>query len=163
MVNKIIEEINKALDNECFLIALMSALTLPDICGAIEYPDVSEGTRYKKWYSEYIGRYETDNKDDSLPYPSADIIYDLRCSMVHNGNPTVDLKKRNLKSFELWITEDMTYGGGSSCKSTGERTLEIGIKNICYKLCSLAKYYYEHNKDKFNFNYSIKDMRDYNI
>lgn len=164
MVNKIIEEINKALDNECFVIALMSALTLPDICGAIEYPGESEGSRYKKWYAKYIGQYEKDGEDDNMPYPTANTIYDLRCSMVHNGNPHVNLEKMNLTSFELWITNDMTSGGGASlCKATGERTLEIGIKNICFKLCSLAKYYYENNKEKFNFNYSIRDMRNYNI
>ena len=164
MIDQIIKEINKALDNDCFLVALMTALTLPDICGAIEYPKESEGSRYKKWYAEYIGKYETDGEHDNMPYASADIIYDLRCSMVHNGNPTINLKKRNLKNFELWITKDMTSGGCSSyCESTGERTLELGIRNICFKLCSLAKYYYGHNKEKFKFNYAIKDMREYDI
>lgn len=47
MIDQIIKEINKALDNDCFLVALMTALTLPDICGAIEYPKESEGSRYK--------------------------------------------------------------------------------------------------------------------
>ena len=164
MVDQIIEEINKALDNDCYLVALMTALTLPDICGAVEYPKESEGSRYKKWYAEYIGQYETDGEDKNMPYASADVIYDLRCFMVHNGNPTVDLKKRDLKSFELWITKDMTSGGGASyCESTGERTLELGIRNICFKLCALAKYYYDHNKEKFNFNYTIKDMRNRGI
>ena len=34
-----IEAIEKALDNKSFLPALALALTLPDICGQIEYPN----------------------------------------------------------------------------------------------------------------------------
>ncbi len=33
MIDTIIEDINKALDNEAYLAAMTLALTLPDICG----------------------------------------------------------------------------------------------------------------------------------
>ena len=167
MIYRISDEINKCLDNECFISALMTALTLPDICGAIEYPNDGTAARYKKWYREFIGQYETHGEDDNMPYASADVIYDLRCSLLHSGNPSVNLKQRDLTKFDLWITKDITSGGGASYgewfDGKKERTLEIGIKNICFKLCALAKYYYDHNKEKFKFNYTIKDMRDYNI
>ena len=43
MINRIIKEVNLALDNECYIVALMGALTLPDICGKNEYPDLKNG------------------------------------------------------------------------------------------------------------------------
>ena len=168
MIYRMIEEINKSLENGCYLVALMSALALPDICGKVEFPEMEKQTkqRYIKWYDEHIGQYEHDPGDieDVMPYPDGKMIYDLRCALFHSGNPIVNLKKQNLVGFELWMTKDYMSGGGSSyCHSTGERKIEIGIWNICFKLCALAKYYYEHNKDKFHFNYTIKDMRDYGI
>lgn len=164
MIDMIIDEIYKSLDNDCYLVALMSALLLPDICGAIEYPHDRNGSRYKKWYSVYIGKYETDGENDDMQYPSANLIYDLRCSLVHNGNPFINLDHQNLNQFELLITNDDMFGGCASiCKETGERTLKIGIKNLCFKLCSLAKYYYDCNREKFQFNYSVIDIRNYNI
>ena len=114
MIYRIIDEINKCLDNECFISALMTALTLPDICGAIEYPNDGTAARYKKWYREFIGQYETHGENDNMPYASADVIYDLRCSLLHSGNPSVNLKQRDLTKFELWITKDMTSGGGEA-------------------------------------------------
>lgn len=162
MINKLIAEIRKSLDNDCFLSALMIALTLPDICGAIEFPDANTTTRYKKWYSEYIGKYECSS--DDMPYASADVIYDLRCSLLHSGNPSVNLTKNNLILFKLWITDgDMLGGVSSQCCNNEERTLELSIRNICFKLCRLAEFYYNDNKDKFRFNYTIEDMRKYEI
>ena len=38
MIDKIVA-IRKAIECECYLPALALALTLPDICGQIEYPD----------------------------------------------------------------------------------------------------------------------------
>jgi len=38
MIDKLIEEINLALDNNLYIIALNTSLTLPDICGKAEYP-----------------------------------------------------------------------------------------------------------------------------
>ena len=114
MIYRIIDEINKCLDNECFISALMTALTLPDICGAIEYPNDGTAARYKKWYREFIGQYETHGEDDNMPYALADVIYDLRCSLLHSGNPSVNLKQRDLTKFDLWITKDITSGSGES-------------------------------------------------
>lgn len=165
MIDNIIKEINFCLDNDCFITALMATLSLPNICGAIEYPNL-QTTRYKKWYKKYIGRYEhsTLKGFDKHPYPSADIVYDLRCSLMHNGNPSVNCKKQDLKYFKLLITKDMHYGGSSGysrddINNTIERTLEIGIKNLCNKICDISKYYYDMNKEYFDFQYEIKDVR----
>lgn len=166
MIYKIIDEIEKALDADLHIVALMAALSLPDICDAVEYPDLGTTARYKKWYAEHIGQYEHNPNDTEykMPYASADIIYDLRCSLLHAGNPSVDYQKQKIKEFTLNITKDMSYGWYSSYShADGNRTLEIAIKNICWKICSLAKWYYEHNKEKFKFNHSVKDLRNYGI
>lgn len=63
MIDKI-AAIRKAVESECYLPALALALTLPDICGQIEYPDFKrkdkngkefrEGRRqYVTWYNDF--------------------------------------------------------------------------------------------------------------
>lgn len=42
MLMRIIDEMKRSIDNECFIAALMLALSIPDICGKAEYPDTEK-------------------------------------------------------------------------------------------------------------------------
>ena len=161
LINKIINEVNACLKNGCYIAALTTALTLPDICGKVEYPKDSNSSRYKKWYSEWIGQYEKcPDDEDNMPYPTADLIYNLRCSLLHECNPNVNLDKNDLMPFKLLITGSYMSGGISTVHKDSDgnpigREIEIGIENLFFKLCRTAKEYYKENKDKFKFNYAI--------
>ena len=161
MINQIIKEINACLKNGCYIAALTTALTLPDICGKVEYPNDGNSSRYKKWYSEWIGKYEKcPDDEDNMPYATAKLIYNLRCSLLHEGNADVDLDKNDLMSFKLLITGSYMSGGIAIVHKDGSgkpigREIEIGIENLCFKLCRTAEVYYKENKDKFKFNYTI--------
>ena len=165
MLNRLVEEIDKALDNDLYVIALTNALILPDICGKAKYPKIERNSeRYKKWYQEYIGQYEQCFKDKAsgskMPYLSADIIYSLRCSLLHEGNPNVD-KKYNL-FFRLIIDEKNSFGiyaDMASCNAN-LRSYDMNIRRICMIICRASKTYYNDNKEKFNFfNYCIYDIK----
>ena len=64
MINRIINEIKVCLNTNCFIAALTTALTLPDICGKAEYGEwvndqqgdkrVYNKMRYVKWYNQYV-------------------------------------------------------------------------------------------------------------
>jgi len=62
--------------------ALYLALTMPDICGALENPSSKIRNRYESWFKKYLGGL----------YPpdlfSASDCYYLRCSALHQGFPT---------------------------------------------------------------------------
>lgn len=71
-------DISRALDAKLWVVALHGALALPDICAALESPDGrTAGARYRDWFSRYL----------SAEYPrlDADEVYQLRCSMLHQG------------------------------------------------------------------------------
>ncbi len=161
MINQIIKEIETCLKNECYIAALTTALTLPDICGKVEYPKDNNSSRYKKWYSKWIGKYEKcPDDEDNRPYSTADLIYDLRCSLLHEGNPNVNLGRNDLMSFKLLITGSDMSGTIAIIHKDGDgksigREIQIEIKNLCFKLCSMAKEFYNKNKDKFKINYTI--------
>lgn len=164
MINQLIEEIDRALDNNLYIVALTNTLILPDICGKAAYPELGTSQRYKKWYQEHIGQYEQcpkDKENDSdMPYLSADIVYSLRCSLLHEGNPNVD-KKQNV-FFRLIIDEKNMFGIYAdivNCNSNF-RSYDMNIRRICMIVCRTVKSYYDENKEKFNFfNYCIYDIK----
>ncbi|HVI40256.1 MAG TPA: hypothetical protein VM577_06320, partial [Anaerovoracaceae bacterium] len=94
MILKLIDDMNKALDAECYFSALALALTFPDICGKAEYPQNGPTKRYKDWYDEHIGKYEQclseQNQEPPMPYLSGEVVYSLRNSLLHQGTPNID-------------------------------------------------------------------------
>ncbi len=165
MVDKIIEEINIALDNDLYFVALNSVLTLPDICGKAEYPSEKTSDRYKHWYQKYIGEYEQEPeekmRDSGFPYLSGDVVYDLRCSLLHQGNPNLSNEK-HINKFELIIEDKNEFDVYADMASMTlsikpYKTYSVSIRRLCFIICKAAKKYYEDNKDKFNFfNYKIR-------
>ena len=96
MLLSLIDDMNKALDNDCFFSALSLALTLPDICGKAKYPTDGNKKRYIAWYDEYVGAYEQcPGEEGKMPYLSGEVVYQLRCSFLHQGNPNIDKSKIN--------------------------------------------------------------------
>lgn len=154
MIQKLINEINTALNQGLYLVALSSALTLPDVCGKAEYPKEKTTKRYKKWYSAYV------NAD--LP---VDHVYALRCSLLHEGN--TETKDSDNIHFRLMTNELLQPCGLDFCikskvthKDGGTETqINVYVGYLCTAICKAAKSYYEENKDKFDFlNYSIDDI-----
>ena len=178
MINTLIENINKSLDAEAYLSALSLALVLPDLCGTVEYNHESKvGKRYVNWYNNYIGKYEIQ----------------MRCSMLHEGKPNIDknkiheeknkidrfvlvAQKKNdfdiYSDFSIGPTITTKYIDGKEFTSTDNfREYRVNVRRLCLIICSVAKAYYEDNKDKFDFfNYEIIDydeevkrLNDYNM
>ena len=164
MVDQLVKEIRKALENELYFVALNSALTLPDICGKVAYPNKSCGKRYVLWYDEEIGKYEKKPCDkENMPYLSGEVIYSLRCALLHEGNPNVDNKKGFIDHFSLVIEKEKlfnVYVDASLIKqleNTQIREYRMNVRRICMILCEAAENYYKNNMKKFHFNYKVID------
>lgn len=180
MILKLIEDIEKSLENECYYAALALALTLPDICGKAEYPTTRNNkTRYKDWYDKYLGNFlsgagRSDNPEFAdISYMSGELVYSLRCQFLHSGNPNIDsdgiMEERNqIDKFALIIPSKDDrfvlgeYGGITydENRNVKERTYSVHIPFICKLISRSAKKYYSENIDKFDFlNYTIVDKR----
>lgn len=172
MFLKIIEEIRKCLDNDLYTAALALSLTIPDICGNIEYPKISlSATKYKKWYREWIGKYEISSEsfDEGIPYESADVIYSLRCNMLHSGNIDIE-KKCGIDNFELLTVPKNSCSCNTSCREIEwysddkgrkiicSRSLTINVRILCEKLCAAATKFYYDNQEKFALENKFVDI-----
>ena len=147
MINELIKEISTALQNDCWFIALNTALTLPDICGKAEYSDTcGQKQRYTKWLNKY-GRLHIDN------FIRANDIYNLRCCMLHQGTPSTKQSGKNIEEFELIVnSNEQSNITMEAIYSTSDKyVLSVNVLHICRLLCSAAKSYYESNKAKFDF------------
>lgn len=169
MIIQLVQDIRKALENNLYFVALSSALTLPDICGNAAYPEESSSRRrYISWYDEEIGKYEKNPEDkENMPYLSGEVIYSLRCSLLHEGNPNMnnDSLRADLPidHFSLVIEKAKPfdiYSDSSSISNFGDKNIReysMNVRRICMILCNVAESYYKENKDKFHFNYEIID------
>ena len=75
----LINEIMEALKNRLLYAALLLALTLPDICAALESQDGrSTPGRYKAWFNTWLRKKYEGQLD-------AQDMYRLRCAVAHQG------------------------------------------------------------------------------
>lgn len=76
-----LKEIEIALNSGLYTLALVGALSLPDVCATLELenPDRRDGVgeRYKEWYRKYA---------EKNCFLSDEACYLYRCSMVHKHN-----------------------------------------------------------------------------
>ena len=160
MIEKLLDDVNKALDADCYFAALALALTLPDICGKAEYPQKGTSRRYKDWYDEYIGKYEQSPLQEyKMPYLSGEVVHSLRNSLLHQGTPSIstdDIKEERNKidHFELVIESKKpfdTYVDAAGIQNESYRTYSVNVRRLCFVLCACARGYYKENRDKFNF------------
>jgi hypothetical protein len=177
MINRLIDDINKALDAEAYMAALSLVLTLPDICAKAEYGDsLKNKERYIKWFDEHIGQYEkvlVKSGETEMPYLSGEVVYQLRCSVLHQGNPDIDSSKikneaceidfftivvEKKKPFDIYVDAAGVASTMNPRRSKPVRSYRVNVRRLCLIITSVAKEYYEGNKDKFTFfSYDILD------
>lgn len=173
MVDELLREIKVCLKNGCYMAALTTALTLPDICGKTRYPDEkSTRRRYIKWFDEYTKQCGIfhDNYSSDIPHLSGELIYSLRCSVLHEGNPGIDKEKLNTDYFELiWRERERAistnfyavaiFDDDKNNRSNEYKKYSIDLRYLCNVICQATENYYNNNKELFNFfNYNLVSM-----
>ena len=178
MVNKVINEIKTALDNDLYILALMGTLTLIDTCGKAEYPNKGVGDRYRDWYNNFIHKYEVSSGYAKVlkckfPEITGEVVYSLRCALLHEDNPNIQIDKiknkdNKITKFVLEIEKknkfDIYVNSFGIKYSMDEKDIKIdreynlSVRGFCLKVCQESEKYYNANKSKFNFNYNILDI-----
>ncbi len=79
-MQNLLDQIQKGLENDLYYLSLFAALSIPDICGAIESQDgEASGKKYVDWFDEYVApKYNG--------FLSGDDCYKFRCSLLHQGS-----------------------------------------------------------------------------
>ena len=171
MIPIYVNDIRCSLKNKCYFAALSLALTLPDICGIAEFPNKLVSERYVEWYDKYLGAYMTQGKDDlggNNPWLSGEIVYNLRNTYLHQGNPGIasDKVKEEVNQFDNFILmlgdgtvlHTVTFNIEAGTEETGKTTyrmITVDVTYLCDSICDCALWYYENNQEKFKFNVNV--------
>ena len=145
-------------------------LIKPD--GGVIYSGVSYLDDNYKNYVYDKGEHSKKHINDEhyqMPELTEEIVYALRCSIVHSGDPNLNKKDTPVDKFNLTLNKDKT--NSTIAKSTlrmafpaqdkpfTERGIKVDIYNLCNLLCKAAISYYNSNKNKFTFiNYTIEEL-----
>lgn len=151
--------------------ALALALTLPDICGSIAYPEIVKkhrdgrivlnrqnnptrdvGSQYIRWFDNYAAPFFKVYQNDEEPYICGERCWQLRCEYLHqNKGFSNEEKGRNVR-FHLGVN-----CGTSVCRLdtagqvNGSMDIRIDIEQFCLRMCQAAKSYYEKTHQEKSF------------
>ena len=156
-----IDEIEMNIRDKRWQSSLALALTIPDICGGIAYPDLVKryrdgrikydqkkrtsrdvGAQYVRWFDEYASSYFM---NENKQYICGQRCWQLRCEYLHQNkgfmNEDVDVQ------FHLGVN-----CGTSVCNfESKDNEIRIDIEQFCLRMCKAGRAYYEAYKDVFDF------------
>ncbi len=159
---KLVEEIEASLKDQHLRCAIGMALTLPDICGQVEYPsEKCVRKRYADWCDQYLLNqgfvtYLESTEQNEQHILSGEICYKLRCAVLHSGNIELNQGKndRNL-FFELRISSTIDTGiyvEPYMVNDKGETVhITLDVRHLCHVLCNAAREYYQKHEPKSDF------------
>lgn len=98
------------------------ALTLPNICGGIAFPDIVKqyrdgrmkldrkknpirdvGAQYIRWFDEYAGDFFKVSEDDPFPHICGERCWRLRCEYLHQNKRFLNEEDENATHFHLGV------------------------------------------------------------
>ena len=162
MIPDYVNDIRNSLEHKSYYSALALTLALPDICGYAECPDKNVFERYTEWYDEHIGnnlskKYE--GLDDKHPWLSGEMVYNLRNTFLHQGEPRIIPEKVKEPANQLdrflfvlgdgTIVSQMTLNVVSADGTLDYKMISVDITYLCELICVNALQYYEENRNKF--------------
>lgn len=130
-------DIEKALKNGAWRSALSLSLTLPDICGQVQYPNCRyKSEHYAKWFDQYVGKQYYTTKDElQVSVFNGQNCYALRNCFLHEGSS--DVKVDFMNNFRLSIPCSLASNFGQMFSySEVEQRVTINVPNLC---CSISK------------------------
>ncbi|KAA5532638.1 hypothetical protein F0919_17810 [Taibaiella lutea] len=130
-IAKLNEAIRLSLQQENYYSALALALTMPDICGKMEFPKLGSEARSKNWFDKYMRKnYECEIMEKHVVFMTAGDCYALRCSFLHEAKDDIEHQRASdtLKRFQF------TTLGIHRIKT--DEILNLNVSNFCLEICA---------------------------
>ncbi|MCK4089647.1 hypothetical protein HCY66_06050 [Acinetobacter radioresistens] len=168
-----IEALEKCVQTENWYGALFIALTLPDICGKIEFPEFRRpGPRYEAWFDKYLSKFYCDENrlhthsdqriaaiQNSIPphigkrkrfaYMTGKDLYALRCAYLHEGSDELSGQtvEKTLQRFVFWQPPKGCVFHNNIRDDNGDMTLQIQISVFVDNVIEAIKAWINEIKD----------------
>lgn len=120
-----------------YYVALFTALTLPDICGRIEFPRTNGSQdRYIKWTETFLHKLPGIGASYAKLMPASDM-YALRCAVLHEGRSTVSDQHRAKKLLDYYIFisgSDTHLNLFDNFNGNNKVFLQVSVDRFCAEL-----------------------------
>lgn len=133
-VEMLLDEIDRALKAELYVVATMAALTLPDMCAALE----TEGFWAKN--VNYVAWCEKNLPQEFFSLATPELMKQLRNDLLHTG--TVDDRKGN-KKLILTIPDGRIHLSNNVCNET----YLTDVVDFCHGLMRAARVWLAKNQN----------------
>ena len=157
-MEQLLNEIRIAMDNKLYFVALQAALTIPDICGAIESDNgIATGEKYCRWYDKYA-------KHRIGHFAMAEDIYLFRCSLLHQGTSIPSPRGKQKATYSKIIFAAPYSDSLTIHNCVNMEVLSIDIEIFCNGLIEAAEDWKSDMKKENNANYNnnvVKTIRYY--
>lgn len=176
-----VDEVEFNIEDGRWQSALALALTLPDICGGIAFPELVKryrdgrvildrqknpsrdvGTQYIRWFDTYAGRFFKVSPRDPLPYISGERCWQLRCEYLHQNRGFLNDEEHAGVRFHLGVNCGTTLCQmESSANQETSADIRIDIEQFCRRMCQAARSYYHsvYQEKKFQlYNTPVLDF-----
>lgn len=150
----IIESVEKSLEHKNYFASLATIFILLDLCSKIESPEEkSNRQRYIKWIENYL----EDSMQSDNYYLTAENIYYLRCSMLHEGSTNPTTQSNYLKYADKKVSDIVAGVFDNTDKKIfavdqGEEnpTLFIDIEYFCVKINREVRNWIKEYEEQIN-------------
>ncbi|MBD9642911.1 hypothetical protein IB231_04620 [Pantoea sp. PNT02] len=147
-MKEIIEAIKKSLADENYQAALFISLSVPDICGQIQDPQIGNGAGARKWFDEYMAfkycpasLYDSMqvNNPNSIAKKSPEEIQHLKslpATVTFTSTQYWDLRNAFLHNASVVgkkLTFHLTHS--TSHMNVIEDALQLSAKTLCEDIC----------------------------
>ena len=170
-----VQSVRKAFNTGLYESALALALTLPDICAIIEYPNITlVGERYIKWSNSHIFIDNPSNVNENF---AGAALYQLRCNFLHSGSSDIHKNSGSptgqvyIKHFSLMKPKVNKEGSGellvqaAVLKDTDTQeeiyAVKMNLRYIIEQICDTAELFYEGWGNKSDFDDHTVEFSDY--
>ena len=130
--------IRLSLEYENWYAALTLALTLPDICGKLEFPHKSSSARFIHWFNNYLlDKYTKNIAGGSNVFLSGQDAYALRCAYLHQGEVNIEGQRirKVLSEFSFYAPPKYSY---IHCNKMNN-SLQLQVDIFCMEVCNAVE------------------------
>ena len=182
-MDRLLEELEAAVEASLHIVSIMSALTIPDICGALEHSDSrANRSRYMAWYREWMEDKYTWHKNhptvrdviagrismaiipgvrrgDSIVTFQAEECYRFRCALLHQGKA---LHQYSKYSRYVYVKSSPTHSSvvfhNTIVVDNGKYTLLLDIPRFCSDMVSSCRAWLNAKKKNRVVQENLREM-----
>ncbi len=165
-----VKEIQLNIEDRRWQSALALALTIPDICGGIAFPDQYKrhrdgkiildkfknpardtGGQYVRWFDEYASQYFKLSPDDESSYICGKRCWQLRCEYLHQNKGFLNNEDDDDVRFHLGVNCGTSVCQRDLDEHSDPLDIHIDIKEFCLRMCHAALDYYNNERESKDF------------